>query len=465
MALAARPPAGARFDLGIEGGEIVTPAGRHRVHIYATDGVISAITTERFPADELVDAAGLLVMPGFVDAHVHLMDPADTSREDFPSGTAAAARAGVTTVIEHTHARPVITGDDLREKAAYLATRSRVDFGLGAHAWPDRLDAVPGVWAAGAAFIKAFTCTTHGVPGFSAGALRRLFAEAVQCGALCLVHCEDESLTSESERELRAAGREDGGIVAAWRNREAELTALATVSTLARFTGVTAVAAHVSSEDALELTGGLLVESCPQYLALLEREVVEHGAFRKFTPPARARTDEELRAMWSALASGRIDYISSDHAPSTREQKRSGSIWDVHFGLPGIDTTSSVLLDGASRGLISYERLVEVYAERPAQVFGLWPRKGRLAVGADADVVLVDPGRRWTVSDDDVLSKAGWTPFAGRELVGRPVRTYCRGRLATIDAEVIAAPGDGVFLDARAAVSRRPTSLDATAAI
>jgi dihydroorotase (multifunctional complex type) len=450
MSITARPASGRPFELGIEDGEIVSPAGRSRLHLYATGGVVAAITAERCPADHVVDASGLLVMPGFVDAHVHLMDPADPSREDFPSGTAAAARAGVTTVIEHTHARPVITADDLREKAGYLAARSRIDFALGAHAWPDRLDAVAGVWEAGAAFVKAFTCTTHGVPGFSAAALRGLFGEAAQAGAVCLVHCEDESLTGDSERELRASGREDGGVVAAWRNREAELTALATVTTLARFMGATAVAAHVSSEAALELTGGLLVESCPQYLALLEREVLEHGAFRKFTPPARARTTHELAAMWAALADGRIDYVSSDHAPSTREQKTGGSIWDVHFGLPGLDTTSAVLLDGASRGAISYERLVEVYAERPAQIFGLWPRKGRVAVGADADVVLVDPRRRWLVSDDDVLSKAGWTPYAGRELVGRPVRTYCRGRLAMSDGDVVAAPGEGRFLNPRA---------------
>src|SRR5207245_7330500 len=130
----------------------------------------------------------LLVMPGMVDAHVHLMDPADTSREDFPSGTAAAARSGATTVVEHTHARPVISEADLAEKREYLAGRSCVDFALAAHAWPDRLDEVDAVWRAGAAFVKVFTCTTHGVPGFDAAHLRRLFERAAGCGAVCLVH-------------------------------------------------------------------------------------------------------------------------------------------------------------------------------------------------------------------------------------------------------------------------------------
>jgi dihydroorotase-like cyclic amidohydrolase len=190
----------------------------------------------------------------------------------------------------------------------------------------------------------------------------------------------------------------------------------------------------------------IAIESCPQYLSLLEREVQDHGAFRKFTPPARARDAAELDAMWRALAAGEIDLISSDHAPATPEQKRDGSIWDVHFGLPGVDTTLSVLLDGAHRGRIGYERVVAVYAEAPARTYGLFPAKGSLRPGADADLVLVDPDRRWTVRDEDVVSRAGWSPFAGHTLVGRAVRTYLRGSLAAADGEVLAAPGSGRFV-------------------
>jgi dihydroorotase len=169
-----------------------------------------------------------------------------------------------------------------------------------------------------------------------------------------------------------------------------------------------------------------MVESCPQYLTLLEDEVLEHGPFRKFTPPARARDEGDLDAMWRALADGTIDLISSDHAPSTAAQKRAGSIWDVHFGLPGIDTTLSVLLDGAAAGWISYERVVAAYSEAPARIYGL-KSKGRLEPGADADLVVVDPTQRWTVTDEDILSKAGWSPYSGRTFTGRAVRTYLRG--------------------------------------
>ena len=448
------------FDLGIEGGTVVGARGRRRANVYVSGGRVAAVTGELLPAGERMDAGGLLVLPGMIDAHVHFMDPGDAEREDFPTGTAAAAAAGVTTVIEHTHAHPVRSAEELEAKRAHLRTRARVDFGIGAHAWPDRLDDVEGVWRAGAAFIKAFTCTTHGVPGFQPGPLRDLFDRVAAAGAVCMVHCEDESLTAEAERALRGAERTDGGIVPGWRNRDAELTALGTASLLARRTGARMVAAHVSHPDALDIVAReralgarITVESCPQYFELLEGEVLEHGAFRKFTPPARARSRHDLDAMWHALAHGRIDYVSSDHAPSTREQKQAGSIWDVHFGLPGVDTTLPVLLNAAAAGRIGYERLAEAYAETPAAVYGLAPAKGQIAPGADADLVLVDPERRWTVRDADIRSRAGWSPFSGRELVGGGVRTYVRGRLAYDGFDVVAEPGAGRFLPGAGALT------------
>jgi dihydroorotase (multifunctional complex type) len=433
-------------DLGIEGGRVVSPDGSAEQNVYVRDGRIDAITTEREDAHECVDAAGLLVFPGMVDAHVHLMDPGDPTREDFPTGTSAAARAGVTTVVEHTHAAPVVSAADLLAKREHLIDRARVDFALAAHAWPGRQNEVAGVWRAGAAFVKAFTCTTHGLPGFAAGPLRDLFAAVADARAVCLVHCEDEALTHDAETALRASGREDGGIVPQWRNREAELKALRRTGGLAQATGARVVAAHVSHIEALHAADGLVVESCPQYLTLTEREVDELGAFRKFTPPARARSSDDLAAMWRALADGRIDYVSSDHAPATVEQKRSGSIWDVHFGLPGLDTTLSVLLDGAHQGRITYERVCEVYAQVPARLYGLAPAKGTLRPATDADIVLVDPEERWTVRDEDVRSKAGWSPYAGRTLVGRAVRTYLRGEPVARDGDVVAEPGCGRFV-------------------
>ena len=450
-----RPPIPGRrslFDLAIVGGHVVPARGRARLNVAVKHGVIAQVTGDALEARETFDATGLLVMPGMVDVHVHSMDPADLTREDFPTVTAAAAAAGVTTIVEHTHAAPVRTAAELAEKRTYLGGRSVVDFGLAAHAWPGLFEAIPDVWRAGAVFIKAFTCTTHGVPGFVPSLQLELCKAVADCGAIALVHCEDETITGSCEERLRASGRSDGAILPEWRCREAEYVAIASVTQLARVTGATVVIAHVSHKEALDLvsrerSSGALVysESCPQYLTLFENEVNDHFGFRKFTPPARAHSRHDLDRMWRALADGDIAYISSDHAPATAEQKRDGSIWDVPFGLPGIDTTLAVLLDGAAAGRLSYERVVAAYAEGPARLYRL-NGKGTLAPGADADLVVVDPVASWTVADSDVRSRAAWSALAGRTLTGRAVRTYQRGVLAAADGRVIAKPGAGKFV-------------------
>lgn len=429
-----------RFELAVVGGTIVTPRGRARANVHVRDGRVVHVGADRHDADRTFDASGLLVLPGMVDTHVHLMDPGDPTREDFPTGTAAAAARGVTTIVEHTHAHPVRTVGELDAKRAHLRGRARVDYGLAAHVWPDRIGELAALWRAGITYFKAFTCTTHGVPGLTPADLRAAMTALASFGGACLVHGEDESITAAAERDLRAEGWHDGSLLPRWRSREAELVAVQTVCLLARLTGARVTVAHASGPDVAEVVrrarldgADVVAEACPQYLLLREDEVLEHGALRKFTPPARARSDADQAEMWRLLRTGAFHHLSTDHAPATREQKESGGFWDVHFGLPGLDTTLPLMLDAAAAGLLSVEDVVRLYAEAPARRYGLHPRKGTIEPGGDADLALVDPETSWTLTDDLVISRAGWTPYAGRAVRGRVVATFLRGRQVAED--------------------------------
>ena len=431
-------------DFAIKHGTVVTAAGRAAVNVYADSGRITHVTGEDLRARHEVNADGLYVLPGMVDTHVHLMDPGDSEREDFLTGTSAAAIAGVTTIIEHTHGHPIRDIAEFDEKRSYLHNRSYVDFGLAAHVWPDRIGTVGELWDAGITFFKIFTCTTHGVPALDAWHLLRAFDALAAVGASTLIHAEDESITMESERMLRSLGRQDGGVIPEWRSREAELVAASVVAVAAEVTGAHATIAHVSMPAVVDVIAqargrgaDLVGEACPQYFLLREFDVHEHGPFRKFTPPARCRNDAEEDEMWRLLRSGALAHVSTDHAPSTPEQKRTGSIWECHFGLPGLDTTSPLLLDAASQGKLSLEDVVRVYSSAPARRYGLAPEKGRIAPGADADLILLDPEPQRLLRDDDVRSRAGWTPYAGRTVRGRIVATYLRGHPLAENGELV----------------------------
>jgi dihydroorotase-like cyclic amidohydrolase len=245
-------------------------------------------------------------------------------------------------------------------------------------------------------------------------------------------------------------GRKDYGILLEWRTREAEQLAASVVALLARFTHARTVIAHVSHPAVLDLIARdrragarLWVESCPQYFYLREDEVFRHGPLRKFTPPARS--EAEAQTLWQRLAAGEITHISTDHAPSTLAQKAEGKedMWQCHFGLPGIQTTLTMLLNAVNDGRLTLEQVVKLTAETPAQLYRLWPRKGNLQPGADADIVLVDLGRSETLKNEMMLSKAGWTPYGGFKVKGVPVATHVRGKLVAQDGKTMAPPGTG----------------------
>jgi dihydroorotase-like cyclic amidohydrolase len=280
-----------------------------------------------------------------------------------------------------------------------------------------------------------------------------LFREVASFNGLCLVHAEDEFVTAENEERLKETGRKDPRVIPEWRSKEAEQVAVNTVALLARISGCRVIIAHASHPAICDLVarerslgGKLLVESCPQYFHLTADDIEAWGPFHKFTPPARSRADRD--GMWGRLEAGDIDMMCADHAPSTRAQKEAGraDIWEAPFGVPGVETTLPLMLTGVAEDKVSLERLVAARSEAPARAYGLWPRKGHLGVGADADLVLVDLEATRTLRDSDVVAKVGWTPFDGRTVRGQVLQTYVRGHLVAEEGRSVAEPGWGRFL-------------------
>lgn len=415
----------------IRGATLVSARGEERADLVVSEGRI-AQRGETETLGDVIDGTGLHVLPGMVDTHVHLMDPGPTEREDFPTGTRAAAARGVTTIVEHTHAHPVRTRADLEEKRAYLEGRANVDYGLAAHVWPETIPNIADLTDAGITFFKIFTCDTHGVPGLDTNQLTAALEAMAPIGARALIHNEDNAMTAAAEERLRAEGRLDPGVLTEWRSREAELVAVAATASIAFNAGARVTCAHVSNPAVLDvidefrgLGATIAAEACPQYFALEEDEVHEHGALRKFTPPARIRDESDRSAMWDSVETGRFSFFSTDHAPSTLAQKAQGDIWEAPFGLPGLDTTLPFLLDQAIGGRLTLPDVVRLYSTGPASWYGI--PKGSLDVGADADLVLIDTSGSWKVEDEAIISKAAWSPYRGRELRGRIVATYLRG--------------------------------------
>jgi dihydroorotase (multifunctional complex type) len=439
-----------KYDLAVQGGTLVSPSGRRRSNVYVKDGRIALISDERLPAATILDATSLHILPGAIDPHVHFFDPSEPERETFITGSSAAAVGGVTSVVEHTHSRPVTTPDELLEKAKYLADRSVVDYGLAAHVVPATIPHLEELWQAGVTFFKLFTCTTHGIPGLSNRQIYSVFRKLSEFGGLALVHCEDDSIVVGNEAELRKEGRAGGDVLSAWRTREAELIAVNSVALMARLTGVRAVIAHASQPAVVDLAASvnareLAIETCAHYLYADESAAADLGAFRKFTPPARGRSRFEFEEMWRRVAFGPVTHVSSDHAPSTQLQKQGG-IWDAPFGLPGVETRLPLLLEGVSRGYLTLERVVELVSYNIARIYGLFPAKGVIRAGADADLVLVDMSCTKKIDNKAVVSMAGWSPFHGLEIHGWPVTTIMRGEVVAKAGAVVGTPGRGQFL-------------------
>jgi dihydroorotase (multifunctional complex type) len=447
-----------KADLAIINGFLVDSKSIYPGVLYVREGKIMGITRElENQPPKVIDARGLRILPGAIDGHVHMMDPGYTDREDFITGTRAAARGGVTTVIDHHRTVPQVFGArELIEKRDYLENRAVVDFGLLGGLSLTNLKALRGMWEAGALGFKGFTCELHEADALLSRTVMEILDEIRRFDGIALFHCEDDWLLKRNEKQLRSQGRKDPLTVSEWRSPEAEELAVRALIDAAKKTGGRVAVAHTSLpslvlEQAAARAQGvpIFTETCAQYLCLTEDDLKKQGPFAKFTPPPRKKEDVE-RMQW-CTAHGLIDMVNSDHCPYPYADKEAGlkDIWQAPFGIPGVETATLILLDLVSQGLLTLPQVAYLRSERPAMIYGLAGRKGSLRVGCDADLVLVDLNKKVMFNNAQVVSKCGWTPYHGREVTGDVVLTMVRGKVVMEGGKVVGDPGWGRFVTRR----------------
>jgi dihydroorotase (multifunctional complex type) len=440
----------------------------HNARLVASDGVaaggvlvaegrIAAVlrSTEKAAADTVIDARGRLLFAGFVDAHVHMRDPGQPQKEDFGSGSAAAAIGGVTTVMCMPNTRPPIDSVAGFEQARSAGERaSFVDFALQAAVHPGNHDAMAALWDAGVVSFE--TMLADGPPGeayVTDPLLLEMLGRTAKLDACVGIYCGDQAVVDAALGKLCAAGRKDFPAFAESRPPESEARGLARLVGARQATGARIITRQVSTARGFEIVAAakadalaesLLVEVTPHHLHLDASTLARLGPYAQMLPPLRMPA--EVTAAQQAVAAGVVDFIGSDHAPHAVAEKNVADPWSCPSGTPGLDTIAASVLDLAACGIISYPQVAAVLAERPAELFGLADRKGRIAVGADADLVLVDPESALHVTPAVIRSRAGRSPFEGVTLRGRPILTVLRGEVIAEDGKLVADQPGGRFL-------------------
>jgi len=441
-----------RVDLVVRGGRIVSPAGTLVGWLATRDGVVVALGEgDGVPAaHEVVDASGHHVLPGVIDCHVHIREPGYEYKEDWQSGTAAAACGGVTTVFDMPNTMPV-TSDaaGFRAKDARAARSAHVDYGIYGLVGQDNVRELTTLAGLGVIGFKCYMGETTGsIPPPDDGTMLAAFGIVGALGMRVAVHAENDPILQHLVRQLKAAGRTDPLAHVESRPDVCAVEAVGRAIAIAAAAGSALHILHESCKDTLPLIRAakargmdLTVETCPHYLLLTAEDMGRLGPILRVNPPVRPPGHAE--PLWRALHDGVIDMLATDHAPHTPEEKTRPNIWDGHSGFPGVETAVPLMLNEVNRGRMTIERYVEWSSVNPARAWGLYPRKGALQVGSDADLVIVNLSEERVIRGADLHSKSRITPFEGMRVRGVPVCTIVRGRVVMREGKLVGPPGWG----------------------
>ena len=428
------------FDLVLRGGTCVAPAGIAETDIGVRNGRIAALgDLGASDSAEVFDATGLTILPGVIDTQVHFREPGMEHKEDLETGMRGAALGGVTAIFEMPNTKPMTTTKEaLEDKLSRARGRAWCDHAFFVGATTENASELPVLERLpGCAGVKIFMGSSTGdlLLSDSIGVLRALENGFRRVS----VHSEDEERMRERYRLV-----ENGAEVAmhpVWRDAEAAVKNTRRLIELAHRAGRRVHVLHITTSDEIDFLAlhkdVATVEVTPQHLTLSAPECYEQlGSKAQMNPPIRE--ESHRLGLWRGVEQGIVDVLGSDHAPHTLEEKQK-AYPQSPSGMTGVQTLLPIMLDHVNAGRLSLERLVDLASAGPARIFAI-ARKGRIAVGYDADFAVVDLEKRWTISDDWIVSRAGWTPYDGREVQGRPVATIVRGRVVVRDGELQGAP-------------------------
>jgi dihydroorotase len=435
-------------DLVIYNGKIVSPDTVIDASIAIKDGRVLAVgDMDAMPAaNETFDATGLHILPGAIDVHVHFRDPGYPHKEDWESGTAAAAFGGVTTVFDMPNTIPPTgSAEILAAKHRIAASKAHVEFGLYGVLGDDTIANVQELVQGGVIGFKLYMGNTFGkIASPSTGATLEAFEVVAATGKRISLHAETNSIMERRQKRLMEVGISDQFAHLAARPAVVAVEAVSRAAILAEWTGARIHILHISSAEELrplreakargvDITG----ETCPHYLMLSTDDYTRVPGVIAVNPPVREARNQA--PLWQALLDGTIDLIATDHAPHTPEEKTRNDIWTVDCGFPGVETQMPLMLTEVNAGRMSISDYVRMSSYNPARIWGLFPHKGNLAPGADADIAMVDLGREHTIRDSEIQSRSKISPWDGRRIKGLPVHTIVRGRFVMKDRVLVGA--------------------------
>ncbi len=318
----------------------------------------------------------------------------------------------------------------------------------------DNLNNLADLWDSGCTAFKIFLCESGSKEArIDDGLLIDVFREVEKFKGTVILHCESESILQYNSQKLKNTGRQDYKAFSEWRSKESEAEAINRALFLLSCAHIRAVILHTTISDGVDMVSiarqkgmDVWVESCPHNLFLTQTDLEAKGPWVTFAPPVRDHM--EVALLWQRLREGKIHIIGSDHNAVHPKNKEIGinNIWEGIFGIPDTETLVPLMLDAVSQGLLPLSMLPALLSENPAKIYGLYPRKGVISIGSDADFTIVDLSRKWVLKAEDMYTSCKWIPYEGKEIMGKVIYTILRGKIVMEDGIVIGEQGDGHFI-------------------